>query len=958
MSGSGADSESDLRGFLADKYVSTTDWNITGMGGGWTGKMKIPDEAYDKFLSLIYKHIFIHNKTCTLLEKHKPNSPILIDLDFRYAGGGALMRKFTEDQIREFVAAYADAIARFIGPLVTENAEGEEVPMPLQFFVMVKPGPESVKDKDYHKDGVHIVCPTLTTTPEIQYALRGYLLQTRAIERIFGSTGIINDAQDVLDLSVISRNNWFLYGACKPDKCRYDVTAVYAFTVPEDARGPDDAVTADELEELPLSWWSPRKLVKLLSIRRGHDEPTVLALREGAAEVEWAQLVERWGKGSNWATKPPKRSVGVGAGEPARSKADDMIQISGHSVRSGNTSKDIEFAFKLVDRCLDPEARCGEYHDWIRTAICLKNISDTNDSFLAWVDLTRRTDPGHKKSTMTDDQLRAKWRLTPTGDGEKGTLSMSSLRNWARRDNYAVYKELEDLAFRELAMVNDSGTHVSIAEQACGMYKHEFRCVPPKKGASVAMMDWYQFPSDGHTWKSLKSNMRVRERLSNDIRNVYIKADIDIAQLSLNAQSEGEKERLNKKREKLLKIETNLETTGFKESVMKEISEKFYTEDFLSRLNQTTDLVGFRNGILELRNKHADGTYHIHFRPGNPGDCISFQMGRGIVGLSEFDYMPYDPDHPEPEHLEILEFFLKIYPEKDVREYCLTLYAACLEGNNKEQKFYIMVGKGGNGKSKIIELNSKTFGEYQDTLPATTITRKRADGGSANPELICIKNKRYISITEPEAEEKINASLMKQFSGDDVVKARGLFQDQDQFIVTARIFMSVNDMPPIHAMDGGTWRRLMVIPHISTFVEAGKPTDPDAHIYPRDNDLETKIPHWRPYYAGILAWYFENRYLRTGLIPPAQVTRASDEYKAENDAFSGFVDEHLVREVGGEAAKCAIWKRYTDWLKYNPAKKKLTRTVVYQKMQDMFGAPIDDKKYAGVRLGEEGVDAV
>ena len=314
MSGSGADSESDLRGFLADKYVSTTDWNITGMGGGWTGKMKIPDEAYDKFLSLIYKHIFIHNKTCTLLEKHKPNSPILIDLDFRYAGGGALMRKFTEDQIREFVAAYADAIARFIGPLVTVNAEGEEVPMPLQFFVMVKPGPESVKDKDYHKDGVHIVCPTLTTTPEIQYALRGYLLQTRAIERIFGSTGIINDAQDVLDLSVISRNNWFLYGACKPDKCRYDVTAVYAFTVPEDARGPDDAVTADELEELPLSWWSPRKLVKLLSIRRGHDEPTVLALREGAAEVEWAQLVERWGKGSNWATKPPKRSVGVGSG--------------------------------------------------------------------------------------------------------------------------------------------------------------------------------------------------------------------------------------------------------------------------------------------------------------------------------------------------------------------------------------------------------------------------------------------------------------------------------------------------------------------------------------------------------------------------------------------------------------------------------------------------------------------
>lgn len=950
MSGTG--SSSDLRDFLSDKYVNTSDWNITGMGGGWAGKMKIPDEQYNQFLTLIYKHIFIHNKTCTLLERHKPNSPLLIDLDFRYAGGGALLRKFTDQHIREFVAAYADAITRFIGPLaMTANAEGEEIPTPLQFFVMLKPGPESAKDKDYHKDGVHIVCPTLTTSPELQFALRGYLLQTRVIERIFGTTGIINDAQDILDLAVIARNNWFLYGACKPDKCRYDVTNVYGYTIPVDAMYPDEAVTAEMLEELPLTLWTPRKLVKLLSIRKGHDVPTDIVFREGAVAVEWAELVERWGKGSNWATKPPQPRAPT-----IRTKADDMIQVSGHSVRSGYTSKDIEFAFKLVERCLDPVTRCGEYHDWVRTAICLKKISDTNDSFLAWADLTRRTGAEHKKAHLTDEELRAKWRLIPTGDGENGSLSMSSLRCWARRDNYAAYKELEDGAYKELALVNDSGTHVSIAEQACGMYKDEFRCVPPKKGASVSMMEWYQFPFDGHTWKSLKSNMRVRERLSNDIRNVYIKADTEIgAQIQL-AQSEGEKERLNKKREKLFKIETNLETTGFKESVMKEISEKFYTEDFLSKLNQASDLVGFRNGILELRNRHADGSYHIHFRPGNPDDCISFQMGRGIVGQTEFDYIPYDPEHPEPEHLEIFEFFKKIYPVEVVREYCLTLYSACLEGNNKEQKFYIMVGKGGNGKSKIIELNSKTFGEYQDTLPATTITRKRADAGAANPEFICIKNKRYISITEPEADEKINASLMKQISGEDVVKARGLFQDQDQFIVTARIFMSVNDMPPIQATDGGTWRRLMVIPHISTFVEEGKPVDPAAHIYPRDNDLEFKIPHWRPYYAGILAWYFENRYLRTGLIPPPQVTAESDNYKAENDAFTGFVTEHLVRDVGGEVAKRAVWKRYADWLKYNPAKKKLTSAAVYQKMQELFGAPIDDKKYAGVKLADDGTD--
>ena len=56
--------------------------------------------------------------------------------------------------------------------------------------------------------------------------------------------------------------------------------------------------------------------------------------------------------------------------------------------------------------------------------------------------------------------------------------------------------------------------------------------------------------------------------------------------------------------------------------------------------------------------------------------------------------------------------------------------------------------------------------------------------------------------------------------------------------------------------------------------------------------------------------------------------------------------------------KRAIFKRYMEWLKFNPGKKKLTSKIVYQKMQDLFGAPIEDRKYAGIRLSEDGADAV
>jgi P4 family phage/plasmid primase-like protien len=391
---------------------------------------------------------------------------------------------------------------------------------------------------------------------------------------------------------------------------------------------------------------------------------------------------------------------------------------------------------------------------------------------------------------------------------------------------------------------------------------------------------------------------------------------------------------------------------------MKEAAEKFYDENFLQNMNQDSCLVGFSNGVVELRHNGDDGQQHVFFRPGRPDDCISFQMGRGMAGLDAIPYIPYDPATPTPEHREILDFFTKIYPDPVLREYALTLFAACLEGANKEQKFYIMAGSGGNGKSKIIDLMSKTFGEYQESLPVTALTRKRADAGSANPELIVLKSKRFVSMVEPEEGERINTSLMKQLSGEDTLKARGLFQDQDQFVVMARIFMSCNELPAVSSMDMGTWRRLRVIPHVSTFVEQGKPTNPAANIHPRDPMLDNKINRWRPYFAGMLVWYYENHYLRGGLKEPSQVTAASNKYKEENDAFAAFCQECLIREVGAEIRATEVLTRYKEWSRYNTSKKVMSRPAILQKMTEIYGVPIEvgGKVYAGVRLAIEGED--
>jgi putative DNA primase/helicase len=191
-----------------------------------------------------------------------------------------------------------------------------------------------------------------------------------------------------------------------------------------------------------------------------------------------------------------------------------------------------------------------------------------------------------------------------------------------------------------------------------------------------------------------------------------------------------------------------------------------------------------------------------------------------------------------------------------------------------------------------------------------------------------------------------------------MLKVRGLYRGQEGFIFTARIFMSCNELPAVSSMDNGTWRRLRVIPHVATFVEEGKPTNPAAHIHPRDPMLDVKIARWRPYFASILVWYYETHYLRTGLKEPPQVTAASEKYKEENDAFASFAQECLVREIGAEIKLRDVILRYKDWAKHNIGRKTLQPTAVIQKMTELYGQPIDSagKVYGGVREKMEDED--
>jgi phage/plasmid-associated DNA primase len=146
---------------------------------------------------------------------------------------------------------------------------------------------------------------------------------------------------------------------------------------------------------------------------------------------------------------------------------------------------------------------------------------------------------------------------------------------------------------------------------------------------------------------------------------------------------------------------------------------------------------------------------------------------------------------------------------------------------------------------------------------------------------------------------------MKQFSGEDIVEARGLYKEQDKFTITGKLIMMCNKLPPVNAMDRGTWRRIRVIEFISKFLPPKEYEDAirqkKTNVFPQDTMLDKKLESWREPFLALLVKIFEEEYIPFGLNPvPAAVMAASEKYKKDHDVFANFMSERVRRPITNE----------------------------------------------------------
>ena len=902
--------------------------SFTGMGL-MKGKFMVKDEEYTTFLDLLHEYLFTQQRRpLNLVEQRRCDNctPIIIDLDFKYPAERAIQRQFELDHIFSFIKEYVETLDHFY---TLEKS--------LRFFVTLRPAPYEDKKAVNRsiKDGVHIECPDLVLPSEHQQVIRHRFLEQNHLAVAFKNTGYINPEKDIFDEAIVKKNGWFFYGESKPDIPAYQLAAVYVYDPKQRAFHEED-----------IENYQSRQLLELLSIRYNLRTDTI-GLEEKTQE-EWQTRLD-------YCTgKKPMTPALKAEDEPVNDMP--MVQITSSNVYEQFELDKIALAKQLARECLSGERMTG-YASWIAVGWCLHNIDPSEEMFNVWMEVSQKSG---KSAENNVGQLHREWARGWGRSKDERNYTIRSLHDWARKDNAKKYYKIMNESFVQFVESEVDATHTHIARLMKRMYSNNYcASVDSKK------VDWYEFT--GTYWKKLAQGIDLRNKMTTEVAQVISDTRTTIRTRLANLGND-ERSWEETRMKKMTKIEQCLYTSGFKDSVMKECVGLFYEEDFAQKLNSNQFLLGFNNGVIDL---HAPVTvgekkeYTVLFRKAEPTDFISFMVGRCITkNCDPIDYVEYNPSDPEQAkiHAEIDDFMTKLFPRPELRAYMWRKLASCLEGANKEQTYETWIGVGGNGKSKLVDLMSMVLGDYASSLQSTAMTRKRPESGAANPDIMAIRNKRFIYMAEPDDREPLNTSRMKQFTGEDDVEARGLFEEQTKFKITGKIFMLCNAFPAINTMDRGTWRRVRAVPFESKFVDPGaEEVNHKAHIYARDNELDANLRKWRTLFMSRLIHIYKTEYLPKGLgAVPAIVTQESNKYQESFDSVAKFMNSRIreIKKGGYEADIASIFRIYKRW--YDDigggVGRKLSQNELYKRLSDKCGEPADRKTFKQMRLFEDDAD--
>ena len=756
-----------------------------------------------------------------------------------------------EDKKRQYSQKNIKDIAKVYMDLIQKYLNIKDTDE-LKAYVTEKQKPTVDEKQNNYKDGFHIIFPL-----PIDVSIR-FLIHEEAKEQIRNSDILVdvpylNDFDDVVDESVIIRNGWLMYGSKKNHKTPYILTKVYD----------------RDMNELERNTYSKDELAVIFSARR-HDEDEPLELKEEFNTVKMKQNIKSIYEKYN-CTKKQKTNQ-----KNNLIQQEKIINYLQPVVNVNNVNNpDVIMAKKLITILSDK--RADKYNEWATVGWALYNIdAGLYDEF---IEFSKKC-----KNKFSEDGCRKFWNSSKSSG-----YTIASLHFWAKNDNPVEYENILLESINKIIENAETGNHDDLAKVLFEMYKYEYKCVSKTKNK------WYAFYKN--RWHFVDQAYTLSNIISDVLAVIFGKRAINYFNKASFGQG-GDKDNCSQKGIMLMKIVEKLKTESFKNSVIASAASRFIDEKFEEKLDSNPNLLGFENGVYDLENGI--------FRKGIPEDYMLLSTG--------YDYNP-NYTNKSKEIIDIIKYYDQVMTEVDMKEYTLESFASFLDGHIKQQVFRVFTGSGGNAKSQTMDLLKATMGQYFGVLPTGVLTRKRGSSSGATPELADKRGKRYLVIQEPEHDDVIYVGQMKNITGGDTIMARALYGDPFEYKPQWKLGLICNKLPNLPSTDGGTSRRLKVIPFESEFVSKVDPKKPRQ--FKVDPSLCERMKEWSAPFMWLLLNIYYKKYRGNNytINEPAKVTTFTDNYKRDSDKYYEFISQYIVvtNDDNDTISIISLYSTFRNW---------------------------------------------
>lgn len=530
------------------------------------------------------------------------------------------------------------------------------------------------------------------------------------------------------------------------------------------------------------------------------------------------------------------------------------------------------------------EERISNYSSWWKLSVAIYNYFGDEQGKILWKEMSSKYNHSKKLTNEIEQQNQQIWNdIIKYSKDEGKKLGFKSLLEAAEQDNKIQYdivminqQSEEEINITKNLSLQNMITEMNEAEYA----RIYFNIKKTKIKLSPDHQHIFLFDNSTTLWR--KDNIDKPILLRNDILHIaelYIKKSIkliykNIDQLIDNDDKNTKENRnmLQKKLGSMMKLKVSLSKYNIQKNLCNIVIGFLVNKNDVVQFDINKEQhfnIHFQNGVYELKNKL--------FRKRRFNDYVTKILPYNYV---EKDKIPLNI------HNEVENFYTKIQPKKEQRDFTLGFLAYCLTGSINLQICKINVGyTASNGKTTEIKIHNKAFPIYTAKLDNNTfaINNKKKHKSI----LKCLTEPIRLAYME-ELDAKFDADFFKDWVDGSNIVCEIMYGTEIQNAIQAKLMTTSNKDFNIN-VDAGVLRRGKMQMYNSKFVDENE--DVEKHIYLKEEGFENKFDNdlYKNAYFHLLINYVDKL-----VIPKTNTEEFQDVCKEQEADFYDILEENFL----------------------------------------------------------------